>query len=81
MCDALLLLDARRGIFAGEVARRENPSAHSTSAILRLLSPAATQALNRTLRYEQDIYEAAVVVHDRRCRAHLGNDRTSCGGR
>ena len=57
-----------------EVARRENPSVHSSAAIQALLSPRASAALDRALRYERVIYDAAVVVHDRRCLAHLGSE-------
>ena len=42
---------------------------------LARLSPRATEALNRTLRYEQMIYDAAVVVHGKRCREHLGEEQ------
>ena len=72
---AALLPAAPAGFWEHEVARRENPSVKSTAAILALLSPRASAALDRTLRYERMIYDAAVVVHDRRCRAHLGSER------
>jgi hypothetical protein len=68
---ARLLPGAPAGSWAREAARRENPSPHSSAAVLRLLSPRATSELNRTLRYEQVVYDAAVVVHDRRCAAYL----------
>ena len=47
----------------------------SSAAIQALLSPRASAALDRALRYERVIYEAAVVVHDRRCVEHLGSER------
>ena len=72
---AALLPAAPAGFWEREVARRENPSVKSTAAVLALLSPRASAALDRALRYERTIYEAAVVVHDRRCRAHLGSER------
>ena len=65
---------APAGFWEREVARRENPSVHSSAAIQALLSPRALAALDRALRYERMIYDAAVVVHDRRCRAHLGSE-------
>ena len=74
---AALLPAAPAGFWEREVGRRENPSVKSTAAILDLLSPRASAALDRALRYERMIYEAAVVVHDRRCRAHLGSEK--CG--
>ena len=72
---AALLPAAPAGFWQREVARRENPSVKSTAAILALLSPRASAALDRSLRYERMIYDAAVVVHDRRCLAHLGSER------
>ena len=71
---AALLPAAPAGFWEREVARRENPSVHSSAAIQALLSPRASAALDRALRYERMIYEVAVVVHDRRCRAHLGSE-------
>ena len=71
---------APAGFWEREVARRENPSVKSTAAILALLSPRASAALDRALRYERVIYDAAVVVHDRRCRAHLGSERCAARG-
>ena len=52
----------------------------STAAILALLSPRASAALDRALRYERIIYDAAVVVHDRRCLEHLGSERCAARG-
>ena len=52
----------------------------STAAVLALLSPRASAALDRALRYERTIYEAAVVVHDRRCVEHLGSARCAARG-
>ena len=71
---AALLPAAPAGFWEREVARRENPSVHSSAAIQALLSPRASAALDRALRYERVIYDAAVVVHDRRCLAHLGSE-------
>ena len=45
-----------------------------------MLSPRASAALDRALRYERMIYEAAVVVHDRRCVEHLGSERCAARG-
>ena len=44
------------------------------------LSPRASAALDRSLRYERVIYDAAVVVHDRRCLAHLGSEGCAARG-
>ena len=77
---AALLPTAPAGFWEREVARRENPSVKSTAAVLALLSPRASAALDRALRYERMIYDAAVVVHDRRCRAHLGSERCAARG-
>ena len=71
---AALLPAAPAGFWEREVARRENPSVHSSAAIQALLSSRASAALDRALRYERVIYDAAVVVHDRRCLAHLGSE-------
>ena len=71
---AALLPAAPARFWEREVARRENPSVHSSAAIQALLSPRASAALDRALRYERVIYDAAVVVHDRRCVAHLGSE-------
>ena len=68
---AKLLPGAPASFWMREAARRENPSAHSSAAVLGLLSPRATSELNRTLRYEKVVYDAAVVVHDKRCAAYL----------
>ena len=76
---AALLPAAPAGFWEREVARRENPSVHSSAAIMALLSPHASAALDRALRYERVIYDAAVVVHDRRCLAHLGSE--ACAAR
>ena len=76
---AALLPAAPAGFWEHEVARRENPSVKSTAAILALLSPRASAALDRALRYERMIYDAAVVVHDRRCVEHLGSE--ACAAR
>ena len=46
---------------------------------MALLSPRASAALDRALRYERMIYDAAVVVHDRRCVEHLGSE--ACAAR
>jgi len=77
---AALLPAAPAGFWEREVGRRENPSVKSTAAILALLSPRALAALDRSLRYERMIYDAAVVVHDRRCVEHLGSERCSARG-
>ena len=77
---AALLPAAPAGFWEREVARRENPSVHSSAAIQALLSPRASAALDRALRYERVIYDAAVVVHDRRCLAHLGSERCTARG-
>ena len=74
---AALLPAAPAGFWKREVARRENPSVHSSAAVLALLSPHASAALDRTLRYERVIYDAAVVVHDRQCVEHLGSEACS----
>ena len=77
---AALLPAAPAGFWEREVARRENPSVKSTAAVLALLSPRASAALDRALRYERIIYDAAVVVHDRRCLEHLGSERCAARG-
>ena len=74
---AALLPEAPVGFWELEVARRENPSVHSSAAIQARLSPRASAALDRSLRYERVIYDAAVVVHDRRCVEHLGSEACS----
>ena len=77
---AALLPAAPARFWEREVARRENPSVHSSAAIQALLSPRALVALDRSLRYERMIYDAAVVVHDRRCVEHLGSEKCAARG-
>ena len=64
-------------VYKRSISVFQAPSVKSTAAILALLSPRASAALDRALRYERVIYDAAVVVHDRRCVEHLGSEACS----
>ena len=71
-CPAALLLQP---LGVAGVACRRGASARRGRASAR-----ASAALDRSLRYERMIYDAAVVVHDRRCLAHLGSERCAARG-
>ena len=71
---AALLPGGSPEFWAREVARRENPSAYSTSVVRNAIEPAALAAINATLVYERRVYDAAVAIHDRRCAKYLGED-------
>ena len=74
---AALLPGGSPEFWAREVARRENPSAYSTSVVRNAIEPAALAAMNATLVYERRVYDAAVAIHDRRCAEYLGADACS----
>ena len=67
-------------VVAGHVYYGAFPTPRPAISVLALLSPRASAALDRALRYERMIYEAAVVVHDRRCVEHLGSERCAARG-
>lgn len=79
---AKLLPDVGPEFWKRELARRENEGKHKTSEVkARCVKnhPDAITAVNKTLVYEWQVYDAAVDIHDARCKAHLGDD--VCAGR